>query len=258
MSLARHGRAWRRILLVAGFTAIMVGANALASLGADRPARRLRRARVRRAWARGAARLIGMRVHLEGALPDEPVLLISNHLSYVDIVALMSQVPATFVAKSEVAGWPGIGWVSSQAGTLFIDRNRIRDLLRVIDRMEDLLAAGETVLFFPEGTSSGGKDVWRFKSSLFEAACRADVPVACAALTYVSDSPEDHPTERICWWGDMTFGDHIYALLGVPRFEARIKIAPERIVDADRKLRSARSRAVTERDFVPVSVRAPA
>ena len=82
--------------------------------------------------------------------------------------------------------------------------------------------------------------------------------MACAALTYVTPTAEDHPTERICWWGDMTFGDHIYALLGVPSFEARITLSPERIVGPDRKLRSAQSRAITERDFVPVHVSAPA
>ena len=109
-------------------------------------------------------------------------------------------------------------------------------------------------MFFPEGTSSGGKDVWVFKSSLFEAAQRARVAVACASISYWTDDPRDHPADRVCWWRDMTFGDHLYALFGMPGFEARIYFAPDRLVAVDRKALARASRAVVERHFEAVGV----
>jgi 1-acyl-sn-glycerol-3-phosphate acyltransferase len=235
-----------------GWTLVLLPFELVSFVGSDSAA--ARRMALRGRWARGAARLIGMRLRLEGEPPAAPVLLVANHLSYVDILALLAFAPSVFVAKSEVARWPAIGWLARRIGTLFVDRGRLRDLPRVIDCMRDSLEQGTSVMFFPEGTSTGGKDVWAFKSSLFEAAVRADAHVACASLSYVTFDARDHPTDRVCWWGDMTFGDHVYALFGMAGFEARIQFAPERLSALDRKALALSSRELIERDFVAVTL----
>lgn len=251
--IARHGRAVVRLAVLGVSLAAWVAAELAVGLAPVAGAA-ARRARVRRAWARAASRIIGMRVVASGAPPRGPVVLVANHMSYVDIVALMTQCPAVFVAKSEVAGWPGIGWIARRIGTLFIERARVRDILRIVDGMRDALERGDPVAFFPEATTTSGRDVAPFKSSLFEAAARTGAPVVCATLHFVTDDPADHPTDRICWWGDMTFADHLYALLGVRGFETHVRFAPEPLRSQDRKELARASRALVEASFEPVAV----
>ncbi|HSG87798.1 MAG TPA: lysophospholipid acyltransferase family protein [Pseudomonadales bacterium] len=176
-------------------------------------------------WARGARALIRMRLHVEGAVPEGPVAIVANHLSYIDIVALWCVVPGVFVARADVADWPLIGPVGRFIGTIFIERTRKRDLLRVIPLMEAPLAAGRSVIFFPEGTSSRGETVLPFRSSLFEAAARQGVPVAGASLKFRTHPPAVPADWSVCWWGDMDFTPHILELLALPAFEAHLRFA---------------------------------
>ena len=167
----------RASLRFAGFVALTALAGALLAL-----APRLR-ARLFRWWARGLLRLLDIQVEVRGPLPPPGVALVANHLSYLDVVVLGSLVDATFVAKADVARWPGLGPLAARVGTIFLDRTRKRDLLRVIPRVEARLRAGETVVFFPEGTSSAGRELLRFHPSLFEAPRRAGRATAAAALS---------------------------------------------------------------------------
>src|SRR6266699_2445010 len=123
-------------------------------------------------WARAAARILGMEVKVRNTPPSSPFLLVSNHLSYVDIVVLESQVDCAFIAKSEVARWPILGIICRSMKTIFIDRQKKRDLLRAIARVETSLNQGLGVVLFPEGTSSAGDKILAFKSSLLELATR--------------------------------------------------------------------------------------
>jgi 1-acyl-sn-glycerol-3-phosphate acyltransferase len=245
----------RAILLVClslALAPVCLTARALDALGAPfGPA--LQRAAVR-TWARAVARILGMRVYVDGRPPAEPVLMVANHLSYLDVVALWCAAPGTFVAKSEVASWPLVGFLCRSAQTLFIDRQRKRDLLRVLDAMEDALRRGEAVILFAEGTSTCGSRVLPFKSSLFEASVRTGRAVACATLSY--RAPEDALPAHLslCWWGDMTFADHAYGVLRLPRFEARVCFAPELLRDGDRKRLAQIAHEATRKHFRPVTL----
>jgi 1-acyl-sn-glycerol-3-phosphate acyltransferase len=133
-----------------------------------------------------------------------------NHLGYLDILMLATQVDAPFVAKAEVAHWPVIGLLCRSVGTIFIDRARKRDLPRVIDEMVAALQRGRRVIFFPEGTSTSGATVLPFRSPLFEATIRTGVPVRYASLAYCTPKGAPPAHQVVCWWGDMTFIDHVY------------------------------------------------
>ena len=142
--------------------------------------------RVRR-WSAVMLRRLGVRLQVHGAPPPGggAVLLVCNHLSWLDILALHATLPARFVAKSDVRHWPLLGAMASGAGTLYIERERARDAMRVVHRMADALRAGETVAVFPEGTTGDGEALRPFHANLLQAAISAGVPVQPAALRFV-------------------------------------------------------------------------
>jgi 1-acyl-sn-glycerol-3-phosphate acyltransferase len=184
-----------------------------------------------------------MRVRVEGAPPRAPGILVANHLGYVDVIALWTAAPGVFVAKSEVGGWPLVGALGRLFHTLFLDRGRKRDLVRAVAEMERLLASGRGVVFFAEGTSTRGDHVLPFKSSLFEAAVRAGAPVACAGLSYRTRAGARPAEHAVCWWGDMTFPDHVYGLLRLRGFDAELRFAAAPLAGRDRKDLARRAHA---------------
>ena len=177
-------------------------------------------------WASKTTRSLGLRIHVEGEIPSGPVVLVANHLSYLDIPLLWTLVPGRFVARADVADWPGVGPASRTLGTIFLDRARRRSLLDVLPRMTDALRSGEAVVFFPEATSTRGADVLPFKSSLFEASVRTGAPVVAASLQYETKDRNQPARECVCWWGDMTFLPHVRRLLTLPSIEARVRFSP--------------------------------
>ncbi|MEZ6013600.1 MAG: lysophospholipid acyltransferase family protein [Planctomycetota bacterium] len=171
-------------------------------------------------WARSALRVMGVRVQVEGDLPDGSFFLVGNHLSYLDIPVLLGTVDARFLAKSEVAGWPVLGFLARTTGTLFVDRSRKRDLTRVNDEVRRVLDAGTGVVVFPEATSTKGVEVLPFKPSIFQVPSEMGLPVSCAALSYAHPNSEPPAWRSVCWWGDAPFAPHFYEFLKQPRTDA--------------------------------------
>lgn len=140
-------------------------------------------------WARRMLALMGVHLEVQGAPPASgPVLLVCNHLSWLDILAIHAARHVRFVAKSDVRRWPVIGTLADGAGTLYIERERPRDALRVAHHMAEALRAGELIAVFPEGTTSDGQDVRPFHANLLQAAISADAPVQPMALRFVDDA----------------------------------------------------------------------
>lgn len=188
-----------------------------------------------RRWAKGALYVLGVRLQVVGAPPRPPFLLVCNHLGYLDIAVIASVVDTTFVAKSDVARWPILGPLCRWMGTLFVDRGRRRDLPATLAALQAQLAAGHGVVLFPEGTSTPGSRVLPFHPPLLAAAARAGMPVAWAALTYSTPAGERDAADAVCWWGDVSFVAHLWALLRLPRVEARLRLGDEPLAGTDRK-----------------------
>ena len=200
---------------------------------------------------RNAFRILGLGFSTKGTLMREPGAVVANHSSWLDIFALNARKRIFFVSKSEVASWPGIGWLAQGTGTVFIERNRARAREQA-DLFEDRLTTGHKLLFFPEGTSTDGLQVLPFKTTLF-AAFFTDHLKDVSHIQPVSvfyHAPEGEPARFYGWWGEMDFGSHLLKTLAVPR-QGRVELiyhAPLKVSDfADRKALAAAAEQAVRR-----------
>jgi 1-acyl-sn-glycerol-3-phosphate acyltransferase len=167
---------------------------------------------------RGAFVLLGISYHSIGAPMQGPGAVVANHASWLDIFALNARKRIYFVSKSEVAGWPGIGWLARATGTVFIKRDR-QAAAAQITIFRDRLAAGHKLLFFPEGTSTDGLQVLPFKPTLvaafFDDSLRDTLQIQSVTVNYTAPPGED--ARFYGWWGDMDFGPHLLSTLAAQR-----------------------------------------
>lgn len=210
------------------------------------------RNRVFRTWARGMATIVGMRVAVHGRPPEAPFFLVANHLSYLDIIVLATVVDAVFVSKAEVRGWPVFGWACAGAGTIFVDRSDRKDVLRVHQEMRRWRERGYGLVMFPEGTSTVGAEVARFKPPLLEFPIREAMAVHAAAISYRTAVGQPPAHLHVCWWGDMPFFAHLIGLVKLPAFDATVHFADDPIFESDRKSLAARLHADVSARFSPV------
>ncbi len=195
------------------------------------------------AVCKAAFLVLGMRHRVEGERMSERGAVVSNHASWLDIFALNACKRVYFVSKSEVAGWPGIGWLARSTGTVFIDRDP-RAARTQQEIFEARLLAGHKLLFFPEGTSTDGLRVLPFKTTLFQAfftpKLRHELYIQPVSLVY--RAPEGADPRFYGWWGEMEFGPHLVQVLAAARQGAvRVVWHPPLKVDdfADRKALAA-------------------
>ncbi len=237
-------------------------------------------------YHRQVCRLIGVRLTVEGSLAeDRPVLLVSNHTSWLDIPVLSAVAPVSFIAKKEVARWPFVSWLAKLQRSVFVDRERRSAVGATTNEIMARLATGDTVVLFAEGTSSDGNRVLPFKTSLFaaakpaakvtggEAAGEPGVVVQTLSLVYtrlhgVPLNRSERPV--VGWFGDMEMQSHAWALLKAGPLDVRIRIGDPISLDAfaDRKDLARRSEAEIREnvvrmlrsypDDVPLVVTAPA
>jgi 1-acyl-sn-glycerol-3-phosphate acyltransferase len=186
-------------------------------------------------WCQGVARLMGMNIRIVGRVPAAPYLLVTNHVSYTDIIALGATAAPVFVAKSEIARWPALGFLVREAGTVFLDRERIRHLPRVIEQVEQLCSSGLGLALFPEGTTGDGRTVQRFRPPLLEVAARSGRGVWPAALIYRTPQGCPPAAERVAWVGTATLLGHIYPLLRLPCFQVELVFGEREIHGDERK-----------------------
>jgi 1-acyl-sn-glycerol-3-phosphate acyltransferase len=201
---------------------------------AFRPASVFRQVRI--AWlqrsARRALRVLNARYSANGPIPARG-LLVCNHLTYLDILVLAAMTPAVFVSRSDVKYWPVFGWAAVLAGTIFVNRQRRTQVGEISSQMRQALDSGALVVLFPEGTSSDASTILPFKTSLLEPAIGSPHPLSIGLLRYAVD--EGDVSRDICYWGDMNFVPHLFNLLNLPGFEARVEFKPVSAGTADRK-----------------------
>ena len=203
--------------------------------------------------ARCSFRILGINHRVHGTRMDDPGAVVANHSSWLDIFALNAGKRVYFVAKSEVAKWPAIGFAARAAGTVFIRRNA-RDAVEQRSVLEDRLKIGHKLLFFPEGTSTDGLRVLPFKPTLFAAffsdALHDLLWIQPATIIY--RAPPGEVARFYGWWGDMDFGSHFLKMLAAPR-HGSVEVfwhTPLRVSDfADRKAIAIASEQVVRGPF---------
>lgn len=150
-------------------------------------------------------------------------MVISNHVSWIDIYVINAWQPMRFVAKSEIRQWPVIGWLCAKAGTFFIDRNRKRDTRRMMHALVERMQQGDIVCVFPEGTTGDGRDVLPFHANLMQAPLHAGVPVQPIGLRYL-DVRTGEWTPIPAYVGDLTLLQTLDAILRAERLKVRLTI----------------------------------
>jgi len=175
-------------------------------------------------WNRRLLQLLGITVRASGIPNDGATLFIANHVSWIDIPAIISVRPMRFVSKSDVRGWPVIGWLVACGGTLFIERRSRRDAQRVVHLVAEALLAGDQVAMFPEGTTSDGHGVLPFHANLLQAAVATSVPVQAIALRF-SDAREP-VSAAAAYIGDMTLMQSLWAVVSASDLTAHVVVLP--------------------------------
>jgi len=167
---------------------------------------------------RNAFRILGIGFRTRGQAMQGRGAVVANHSSWLDIFSLNARKRIYFVSKSEVAKWPGIGWLARATGTVFIDRDPKKAREQTV-LFEKRLKAGHKLLFFPEGTSTDGLRVLPFKTSLFQAFfsdhLRDFLQVQPVSVIY--HAPDGEPARFYGWWGEMDFASHLLKTLAAPR-----------------------------------------
>lgn len=235
----------RGLLLVAMLLAMVVGGRYRILRGRMRPG--AEGAVWMHGWCRRLLRLLGVEARVEGVLPEKGAV-VCNHLSYLDVLVLSAARPFVMVAKAEVRGWPLFGWLTAQAGTVYVTRGAPpATYAGVNEAMRQAYATGLPVIFFPEGTTTDGSAMMPFRRGLFHSVLNERVPLRTAAVRYAIDAMEMGRTvaKDVCWWGEMTLVPHLWRLLGMRGVAVTLTFGVEMLERRDRfALASAAREAV--------------
>lgn len=190
-----------------------------------------------RFWSKGVALIFNIHFHVTGTPPEAPFILVSNHLSYIDILPMFIHMRCTFVAKKEVESWPVLGPMVKRTGVIFIDRSTKKDVTRVNDILSKSLSKNQGIVLFPEGTTTGGNVVLPFRSSLLDFPASQSIPVMYSAIQYKT-SKEDLPAEEsVCFYGARDpFHKHVFKLAGNKRIDCRVAYFKDAVLKEDRKV----------------------
>src|SRR6266851_3947103 len=183
-------------------------------------------------YHRWCCRILGLRVRRIGhPTRTRPVLFAANHISYLDITVFGSLIAGSFIAKTEVAGWPLFGWLARLQRSVFINR-QVRSTPEQRDSIAGRLAAGDALILFPEGTSGDGNRVLPFKSALFSvadhrAAGAVSVQPVSIAYTRLDGMPIGRRLRPLfAWYGSMAMAPHLWTVVGLGTIEIVVEFHP--------------------------------
>jgi 1-acyl-sn-glycerol-3-phosphate acyltransferase len=216
-------RLWRTplIILWLGVGAVMTAAVAIGTgLAAEKT--RHYRPRLTRFWMRGLIAILPLRIHCHGKPTEQTSLLVSNHISWLDIVVIGAQAPVHFLSKAEVRQWPIVGWLANAAGTLFIQRGQATGQ-SLYEQLCNALQQGDNVVIFAEGTTTEGDHIRPFHGRLLGCAIETSAPVQPVALAYRQGGKRDVIAPFV---NDDEFSSHLLRLLGSPPIDVEIHFLP--------------------------------
>ena len=176
-------------------------------------------------WSAKLVRVAGLRLYCSGVAQPGAALLLANHISWLDIAAIHAVAPrARFVSKADVLAWPLLGWLIKNAGTLFIERERKRDALRVLHQVAAALTDGDMVAVFPEGTTGSGRELLPFHANLLQSAISTNTPVQGVALRYSDARHSVSPAAEFL--GDTTLLQTVWRMLSTPGLSVHVALLP--------------------------------
>lgn len=177
-------------------------------------------------WSAGLLRAAGLQLQVKGVAPRPgATLIVANHISWLDIATIHAAAPqARFVSKADVLQWPLLGWLIRGAGTLFIERERKRDAVRVVHAMAEALLAGDAVAVFPEGTTGAGPELLPFHANLLQAAIATATPVQPLALRF-SDAGGRH-SRAVEFLGETTLLQSVWRVVTARGLTAHVELLP--------------------------------
>ena len=179
--------------------------------------------RMSQRWSQKILWIFGVAYHLHGPMPDldtRGVIIVSNHMSWLDIWLIYAIRPLRFISKADVRGWPVIGFLAQYSGTLFIHRERRHHTAEIIQQAAELLTHGDCIGLFPEGTTTDGTHLLPFHSSLFQAAVIHQAPVVLLAIRY--QLPDGSIDTAPAYHGGLTLLDSFRAVLSRQRIQVDI------------------------------------
>lgn len=179
-----------------------------------------------RSWSRKVLAILRVRLTVHGPMPaaGTPCVVVANHISWLDVWLIDSQRACHFVAKSEVRDWPVIGWLARKSGTLFIQRARRHHTAALNQEMVQALAQGACVAVFPEGTTSDGRQLRRFFTSLLQPAADTGAPLIPVAIHYTGRDGETDLTPAFI--DDMTLTESLRRVLAAREIRAELSFLP--------------------------------
>jgi 1-acyl-sn-glycerol-3-phosphate acyltransferase len=172
-------------------------------------------------WLKRFSAIMNLDVVMEGELPQQGTFLVSNHISWLDIIVIGQYLPAYFVAKSDILSWPIIGYLSKQGGTVFIRRGDKKHIKATTEKMVWILKQSNNIIAFPEGTTTQGDDVLGFHASLFQPALLTKSAIQPVALQYHGLAKQQAP-----FIGDDDFLPHLIKMLSLDKIEVRVSFLP--------------------------------
>ncbi len=195
------------------------------------------RRRILQVWSKGLLQIFNVRLDIASGDPLHQLkhgLIVSNHISWLDVFVLNAVIPMRFVAKSEVRTWPVIGWLCARAQTLFLERGKARSAARLNVHLVSLLQHGGCLAIFPEGTTTDGTTVAHFHSSLLQPAIDAAAPIHPVAIRYCDASGGHNKTAA--YVDEISFGESLWSILTTPEMHVQlVGTTPLVSLDGDRR-----------------------
>ncbi len=232
-----------RIVCLLGWFLYMALKSAIARRGQTQEQIALQASQDTARWARGILKILNIRLTVHGEIPDtQGVLIVSNHLGYLDIIIHASLMGVRFAPKKEIRSWPFLGWYVGLSCPVWIDRKSPAKSKQTLEEFEKTLQLGIPLIVYPEGTSTDGLHGLRpFKSTSFEAAIKDNRPLMPIITIYTVPPEAINPA----WFGDQELLPHVWQLLGISEIKADIYISPLLFPEGlDRKALAEKTRGI--------------
>ncbi len=205
-------------------------------------------------WSKLVCKICGLSLVTKGTIHKNPVFLVANHVSWLDISVIHSVILAGFVAKAEIASWPFLGWAVKSGETVFISRGKIESRKQVLLELENRLIQGRSVAVFPEGRATNGEKLGRFHRQLMQAAVDTQIPIQAIAIKYIKK--DGSRNKEICFRDNERFVGNVLRILALPSSVVELNFC-EKIDTKGKRARQVAhisqdqvAKVVTENDYM--------